>query len=156
MKRIVSAAVTMAMAVVGTLSVSATESGADFVSNMDAATFIETRTAQIKEADLTPEQEALLLKHIEEVAANGLFGNGPMNGEKGEGNAACVLGENDLGVFRSPSAGQRTGEGNGVGLQAQDGTGAGKGNGRGNGNGYQGMGGSGLRDGSASGARSRR
>ncbi len=152
MKKLMTAAVVMALVIVGTLSVSAAEVEEDFVSRMDAETFIELRTAQINAADITEEVREELLAHINEVAEEGLFGNGPENGNKGDGNAECILGENDLGIFRSESAGQRTGEGNGVGLKLQDGTGTGQGNRVGNRSGGQGLGGNGLADGSAAGA----
>lgn len=142
MKKLIMTVVTVAMVITGALSVSAAEVEGEFQSNMDSATYLETRTAQIEEAlaagKIDEEQAALLLAHITEVAETGAFGRGPENSFKGEGNAECVLGDNSLGIFRSESAGQRTGAGNGVGQQLQDGTGAGQGNRGGKGNAGQG------------------
>lgn len=117
-----------------------TEETPEVITNMDADTYLELRTQQIEDALeaglITVEQAELLLAHIQEVVAEGTFGNGPFYGNKGEGNAECILGEGtNLGIFRSKSAGMRTGEGNGVGRRSQDGTGTGnQGQGRGQGN----------------------
>lgn len=99
-------------------------------SNMDSETYLATRMDQIDQAfeagEITQEEADLLRAHIEEVALEGTFGKGPENGYKGDGNAECILGEDsNLGIFRSESAGARTGNGNGVGYQKADGTGNG-------------------------------
>ncbi len=150
MKKLVLAVTVAAMMTVGVLSVSAAEVDGVFVSNMNAETYKATRTAQLEAAkeDITPEQYEALMIHINEVVSNEAFGNGPSNGVKGDGNATCVLGDNELGIFRSESAGMRNGNGNGVGLKAQDGTNAGNGN-RGGGQGN--AAGNGLQDGSNAG-----
>jgi hypothetical protein len=136
MKKIILATTLVATIILGAFSVSAAEvevEGAKtFVSSMDAETFLSTRIAQL---DLALENDLIdidqyneLLTHIEVVAAEGTFGRGPENGLKGEGNAECILGEDsNLGIFRSESAGMRTGQGNGVGMQSRDGSGLGSG-----------------------------
>lgn len=144
------------MTVVGLLvtslmSVSAAEIDGEFVTNMDGDTYRTTRIAQVQEAltdgKITQEQADELLLHIEDVVAGETFGNGPTNGLKGDGNVTCVLGEDsNLGIFRSESAGMKTGSGNGNGRNLADGSGSGNGNkgnnsgGKGAGNGSQGTG----------------
>lgn len=135
-------AAVVAVLIVSALSVSAAEPEDTFVSNMDAETYRAQRNAQIKAAwdaeTITEAEATALYEHVEEVALDGSYGNGPTFGEKGDGNATCVLGEDSaLGIFRSESAGLRTGNGNGVGDQLRDGSGAGQGN---NGNGNAGRG----------------
>ncbi len=147
MKKMFLLTMAIGLMVVSLVSVAAeetvTEEVTEFVSNMDAETFLVRRLEQIQSALdmnlITDEQAASLIAHIEDVAATGAFGNGPTNGSKGDGNAICVLGENDLGIFRSESAGNRTGNGNGVGQKLQEGTGEGteQSNGRGQGNGRE-------------------
>lgn len=145
MKKTISIIMVLGVLVASLMSVSAAEVVTDetvaegtFVSNMDADTYRATRTAQVEKAledgIITQEQADLLLAHIEDVAAEGTFGVGPANGDKGDGNAECILGEDsNLGIFRSESAGQRTGSGNGVGAKAMDGSGSGNGYRGGNG-----------------------
>ena len=142
-----------AMMTIGVLSVSAAGVDGEFVSNMNAETYRSTRTVQVqaaRDAESITEAEYLeLLDHIDDVVKDETFGNGPSNGAKGDGNATCILGdESELGIFRSESAGMRTGNGNGVGLKAQDGTNAGNGNRRG---GQGNAAGNGLQDGSNAG-----
>lgn len=139
-----------AMMTVGVLSVSAAEVEGEFVSNMNAENYRVTRTAQVEAAHdadtITDEEYNDLLTHIDDVVTDETFGNGPSYGAKGDGNATCILGEDSqLGLFRSESAGMRTGNGNGVGSKAQDGTNAGNGNRRG---GQGNAAGNGLQDGS--------
>lgn len=132
MKKLLMVVTAMAVLMVGALSVAASEvdevTDNEFVSNMDVDTYIATRTAQVEaalEAGLITEDQAqALLLHIEEVSLSESFGFGPTNGVKGDGNATCVLGEDsNLGIFRSESAGMRTGNGNGVALKLMDGNG---------------------------------
>ncbi len=125
-KRTLVLVVAMAMVLTGSIGVFAE----DVITNMDEETFLELRMAQIDEAleegKITEEEAAQLRAHVEEVAEEGTFGFGPANGAKGEGNATCILGDgSDCGIFRSESAGQRFGNGNGQGLQSRDGTGNG-------------------------------
>jgi hypothetical protein len=140
MKKVITALLVLTLVLTAGLSVSAAAVANDFVSNMDADTYLGLRLTQIDEALasklITKEQAALLIEHVTEVAEAGTFGNGPTYGVKGDGNATCVLGEDsNLGIFRSESRGMRTGAGNGVGRQLADGSGAGnRGGGRGNGN----------------------
>lgn len=157
MKKILATVTVVVLVITASLSVYAAET--DTNSNMTGEVYRETRTNQVMEAHaeglVTDQERDQLLQHISDVVTDGLFGQGPQNGDKGEGNAECILDENGLGIFRSASAGQRTGEGNGIGTRSQDGTGGGQGNGvangRGNGNKAQGFGGQGLQDGSAQG-----
>ena len=151
--------VVAAMVITSALSVSAA-SNENYVSNMDGATYSATRVEQVEaafeEGLITELQKELILTHIEEVVASESYGDGPSNGSKGDGNVVCVLGEDsELGIFRSESAGQRTGEGNGVGAKSQDGTGDGEGtsarNGSGEGNGNNSGGSLGSRNGSGNG-----
>lgn len=131
MKKLVMMMTVVGLLVTSLMSVSAAEVDGIFESNMDSETYVSTRTEQVNEAlengTITQEQAQLLLDHIAEVGLTGTFGNGPSNGEKGEGNAVCVLGDNELGVFRSESAGMRTGSGNGVGQRSLDGSSEGNG-----------------------------
>jgi len=157
MKRILATVTVVVLVITASLSVYAAETSTN--SNMTGEVYRETRTNQVMEAHaeglITDLERDDLLQHISDVVEEGLYGQGPLDGDKGVGNAECILGENDLGIFRSGSAGQRTGEGNGIGLKAQDGTGTGQANGvsggRGNGNKGQGFGDQGLQDGSAQG-----
>jgi len=140
MKKKFMAVTVAAMMTLGVFNVSAAETDSDFESNMDAATYLEVREEQVQKAYeeglITDAEYVELLAHIKDVAATESFGNGPQNGAKGDGNATCILGEDtELGIFRSESAGMRTGSGNGLGQQNQDGTGSGNGNKSGNGNG---------------------
>lgn len=138
MKKKFMAVTVAAMMTLGVFSVSAAETDNDFKSNMDKATYLEVRTNQLDKALLdeliTADEYNELIAHIEDVVETEAFGNGPQNGGKGDGNATCVLDDNDLGIFSSESAGMRTGSGNGVGEQSHDGAGAGNGNKAGNGN----------------------
>jgi hypothetical protein len=109
------------------------ETDVEFVSNMDADTYRETRLAQInlalQEGKITQEQAALLITHVNDMAEKGTFGTGPSTGVKGSGNAECILGEGtNLGIFRSESAGQKSGNGNGKGSRLRRGDGTGTGN----------------------------
>jgi len=133
MKKLIVTTVVLATIILSTLSVSAAEVDTDFVSHMDSDTYLSTRTEQIQSAYdnqlITEDEYNELLAHIQEVAFTGAFGNGPSFGIKGDGNAECILGEDStLGIFRSQSAGMRTGSGNGVSIQSQDGLGSGNGN----------------------------
>ena len=155
MKKLIMAVTVAAVMTVGVLSVSAAELDNEFVSNMDAKTYQARRTEQLEAAvengliEEDSDDYKALLAHIEEVVETEAFGNGPSFGDKGDGNATCILGEDSqLGIFRSESAGMRTGNGNGVGIQAQDGTNAGNGNRRG---GQGKAAGNGLQDGSKAG-----
>ncbi|MDA3847143.1 MAG: hypothetical protein PF505_11475 [Vallitaleaceae bacterium] len=133
MKKLIITTVVLATIILSTLSVSATEVDTDFVSHMDLDTYLSIRTEQIQNAYdnqlITEAEYNELLAHIQEVALEGTFGSGPSFGIKGDGNAVCILGEDStLGIFRSESAGMRTGSGNGVSIQSQDGLGIGNGN----------------------------
>jgi len=127
------------------------------VSNMDATTYLELRTAQLDKAlangTIDLEQYTLLLAHIEENAESESFGRGPQ-GYTTRDDSTCVLGEDGgLGIFRNENSGTRSGVGNGVALKANDGTGFARGNGgsRGHGGSRGNAGSNGLRvqDGSA-------
>lgn len=141
MKKVIATLLVLALVLTAGLSVSAAEVTRDFVSNMDADTYLELRLSQIDKALasklITEEEAARLIDHVKEVAEAGTFGNGPTYGIKGDGNATCVLGEDsNRGIFRSESRGMRAGTGNGVGRRLADGSGAGNRGGRGgNGNG---------------------
>lgn len=137
MKKLLVLVMVMAMIVTSAMVVLAEEVDEEaFVTNMDEETYLEVRLAQIEAAladgTITVEQADLLREHVMTVAEEGSFGAGPYNGTKGDGSAACILGEDtNLGIFRSESAGQRNGSGNGVALQSGDGYGSGnRGNGK--------------------------
>jgi hypothetical protein len=123
----------LVLTLVVVFSISAFAEESETVSSMDAETYLELRLEQIEEAleagTITEEEAVLLREHVQTVATEGTFGNR----YAGEGNAECILGEgSNLGIFRSESAGQRTGSGNGVRSQKTNGTGNGnRGNGKG-------------------------
>lgn len=161
MKKLLVTLTTLAVLTMSLLAVSASEVTEEVVvtTNMDAATYLELRTAQLDEAlaegTITADQYALLLAHITDNSTDGLFGNGPQGYLDNE-DKECVLGEDgNLGIFRNENSGQQLGNGNG--MTYKDGTGNGsrnKGNGQ-NGSGKQasransGTNGMRLQDGSA-------
>lgn len=150
MKKILVLVLALAMVLTTAIGVFASEEDSvdETVCNMDAESYETIRMGQIDDAlangEITLEQAEILRVHVLAVVAEGSFGKGPSNGNKGEGNAECVLGDNlNLGIFRSESAGMRTGAGNGFGQNSQDGIGFGNGQGnrganRGAGNRYDG------------------
>lgn len=131
MKKLLVTVVAVALLLVGIVSVAAEdaqiqdtqdiqETQESFVSNMDAETYRERRTEQIKAALdkklITEEQAALLTEHIENNIKDGLYGQGPQGYMNGEVNENCVLGEGgNLGIFRNENSGQRQGQGFGGG-----------------------------------------
>lgn len=136
MKKLMMAVTVVAMMAVSVFSVAAAEVDEDFVSNMDEATFIELRTAQLDAAladeTIDQDQYTALLDHITDVAGQDSFGQGSAYGQNGQVNEECVLGEDgQLGVFKNDNAGMKNGNGNGVGQMVQDGSNAGQGNRRG-------------------------
>lgn len=139
MKKLIVSVLTLGIVLTTSIGVFAAEEETEtsqVTYNMDAETYETTRMGQIDEAlangEITLEQAEELRAHVLEVAAEVSFGKGPANGVKGDGNAECVLGDElNLGIFRSESAGMRTGSGNGVGQKLGDESGAGNGNGSG-------------------------
>lgn len=124
MKKILVAVLALSMVFTGALTVFA-----DSKSNMDPETFETRRMEQIDDAldqgAITFEQAELLRNHILKVLEDQSFGTGPSNGVKGDGNTTCVLGEDlNLSIFRSESAGQKTGNGNVIGIKDGLGNGA--------------------------------
>ncbi|MBN2794702.1 MAG: hypothetical protein JXR88_04800, partial [Clostridia bacterium] len=95
---------------------------------------------QISEAlaagTITQEQADLLVAHINERAAEGVFG---YKGTQED----CVLGDEALGIFRNANTGQKAGQG--FGVSANEGTGFKRG---GNTNAAKGANGQGFQDGS--------
>lgn len=122
MKKILVLVLALGMVLTGVVTVFADENE----TQMTGDQYLELRLEQIQTAleaeKITAEQAELLIQHVKDRALEGDFGDGPMFGEKGEASASCVLGENEMGIFRSESAGKRTGAGNGMSRALRDGS----------------------------------
>ena len=128
MKKLLVTLVAVALLLVGIVSVAAEDVVSEetqnlqdsYMSTVDAETYRQIRTEQINEAlangQISEDQAALLIEHIEDLIEDGLYVRGPQGYMKGDVNETCVLGENgNLGIFRNENSGLRQGQGFGGG-----------------------------------------